>query len=43
MAEIDKTYYMRFLFALPETTKLTAKSQYPEYRLNQINMRIYEK
>jgi len=41
MAETDKTHAV--LFSLPENTKLPAKLQYPEYRLNQINMKIYEK
>jgi hypothetical protein len=41
MAEIGITHAV--LFPLPETTKLPAKLQYPEYRLNHINMKINEK
>jgi hypothetical protein len=41
MAETDKTHAV--LFSLPENTKLPAKLQYPGNRLNQINMKIYEK
>jgi hypothetical protein len=39
--EIKKTNAV--LFSLPGTTKRPATMQYPENRLDQINMKIYEK